>query len=40
MFLSWLAGFGGKARILTPQSVADQFRSLLQQALAQYSADS
>lgn len=40
MFLSWLAGFGGKARILTPQSVANQFRSLLQQALTQYSADS
>ncbi len=33
MFLSWLAGFGGKAQILYPASVVEQYRALLQEAL-------
>ena len=36
MFLSWVIGFGAKARILHPQSVADQCRALCMEALAQY----
>jgi predicted DNA-binding transcriptional regulator YafY len=36
MFLSWVIGFGSKAKILYPQSVIDDCRSLCQEALAQY----
>ena len=36
MFLSWVIGFGGKAKILYPQSVADRCKQLCQEALAQY----
>lgn len=36
MFLSWVIGFGEKARILTPASVAEQCADLCRQALAQY----
>ncbi len=35
MFLSWLIGFGRKARILYPQSVADQCRQMCLDALDQ-----
>ena len=36
MFLSWVIGFGQKARILYPQSVIDQCRELCRQVLSQY----
>lgn len=36
MFLSWVIGFGAKAKILYPQSVADSCRQLCQEALEQY----
>ena len=37
MFLSWVVGFGDKARILYPQSVIDECVKLCQASLAQYS---
>lgn len=36
MFLSWVIGFGKKAKILYPQSVVDECRALCLEALAQY----
>ena len=36
IFLSWLMGFGNKAKILHPQSVIDSFRNLCLEALEQY----
>ena len=36
MFLSWVIGFGAKAKILHPQAVAEQCRQLCQEALSQY----
>lgn len=36
LFLSWIIGFGSKAKILHPQSVADQCRALCQEVLSQY----
>lgn len=36
MFLSWVIGFGNKAKILYPQTVAEQCRTLCQEALSQY----
>ena len=36
MFLSWVIGFGNKARILYPQSVIDSCRDMCLQALEQY----
>jgi len=36
MFLSWVIGFGNKAKILDPQTVAEQCRTLCQEALSQY----
>ncbi len=36
MFLSWVIGFGSKAAILYPQSVADQCKALCQEAMQQY----
>ena len=36
IFLSWLMGFGSKAKILHPQSVVDSFRDLCREALEQY----
>ena len=36
MFLSWIIGFGSKARILHPQSVADSCRALCLETLEQY----
>ena len=36
MFLSWVIGFGQKARILHPQSVIDACRELCRQAMEQY----
>ena len=36
MFLSWVIGFGNKAKILYPQSVADQCKALCQEAMSQY----
>ena len=36
MFLSWVIGFGAKAKILYPQSVVDACRAMCQEALSQY----
>ncbi len=36
MFLSWVIGFGDKAKILYPQSVAEQCHQLCQEAMSQY----
>lgn len=36
MFLSWIMGFGSKAKILYPQSVIDDFCSLCADAMNQY----
>ena len=36
MFLSWVIGFGGKARIMYPQSVAERCVDLCRQAMEQY----
>jgi predicted DNA-binding transcriptional regulator YafY len=36
MFLSWVIGFGSKAKILFPQSVADACRQMCLDALTQY----
>ena len=36
MFLSWVIGFGNKAKILYPQSVIDQCRQMCLEAMEQY----
>ena len=36
MFLSWVIGFGAKAKVLYPQSVIDSCRNMCMEALAQY----
>ncbi len=36
MFLSWVIGFGSKAKILYPQSVIEQCMEMCREALAQY----
>ena len=36
MFLSWVMGFGSKAKILYPQSVADACKALCMEAMSQY----
>ena len=36
LFLSWVIGFGDKARILYPQNVAEQCKELCRQVMAQY----
>ena len=36
MFLSWVMGFGSKAKILYPQNVIDQLRELCREAMNQY----
>ena len=36
MFLSWVIGFGSKAKILYPQSVIDECRQMCMDAMAQY----
>ncbi len=36
MFLSWIIGFGSKARILYPQNVVEQCKKMCQEALEQY----
>lgn len=36
MFLSWVIGFGAKAKILYPQSVVDACKEMCREALAQY----
>ncbi len=36
MFLSWIIGFGGKAKILYPQKAIDACRELCKQAMEQY----
>ena len=38
MFLSWVIGFGSKAKILYPQSVIDACKAMCQEALNQYQA--
>ena len=36
MFLSWVVGFGAKAKILYPQSVVDACKDLCREAMSQY----
>ncbi len=36
LFLSWIMGFGGKAKILHPQPVIEEFRQLCRESLQQY----
>ena len=36
MFLSWIIGFGNKAKILYPKSVADACKALCMEAMSQY----
>ena len=36
MFLSWVIGFGSKAKILYPQSVADACKDLCREAMSHY----
>ena len=36
MFLSWVIGFGSKAKVLHPQSVIDECKALCREALEQY----
>lgn len=36
MFLSWVIGFGSKAKILHPQSVIDACKAMCREAMAQY----
>lgn len=36
MFLSWIIGFGAKARILYPQSVIDACKAMCSEAMSQY----
>jgi predicted DNA-binding transcriptional regulator YafY len=36
MFLSWIIGFGQKAKVLHPQSVIDSCKEMCREALAQY----
>jgi predicted DNA-binding transcriptional regulator YafY len=36
MFLSWVIGFGAKAKVLHPQSVVDSCRAMCLEALQQY----
>ena len=36
MFLSWIIGFGSKAKVVYPQSVAEQCKELCRQAMEQY----
>ena len=36
MFLSWIIGFGNKAKVLYPESVAQQCKELCQQVIEQY----
>ena len=36
MFLSWVIGFGRKAKILHPQSVIDKCKAMCREAMAQY----
>jgi len=36
MFLSWVIGFGAKAKVLYPESVAQQCKQLCQEAMSQY----
>ena len=39
LFLSWIIGFGAKAKILHPASVAEKCRELCQEVLDQYSSN-
>ena len=36
LFLGWLAGFGDRAKILSPQSVIDQYLALIRPSVQQY----
>ena len=36
LFLGWLAGFGDRAKILSPQSVIEDYIALCRPALEQY----
>ena len=36
MFLSWVIGFGSKAKILHPQSVVEECRKLCREVMDQY----
>ncbi len=39
MFISWVIGFGSKAKILYPESVAEQCQNMCREAMAQYLQD-
>ena len=39
MFLSWVIGFGSKAKVLHPASVVSQCRQLCREVMSQYEAD-
>lgn len=36
LFFGWLAGFGGRAKIVYPEHVAQEYRTFLQESLKQY----
>lgn len=36
IFLSWVIGFGSKAKILYPESVVEQYKALCREVLNQY----
>ena len=36
MFLSWVIGFGSKAKVLYPQSVVEACQAMCREALSQY----
>ena len=36
MFLSWVIGFGSKAKVLYPQSVVEACKAMCREALSQY----
>ena len=36
IFLGWLAGFGARAKIISPQRVIDQYLELCEPSLKQY----
>jgi len=40
MFLSWVIGFGAKAKVLYPQSVVDACKAMCMEALNQYAISS
>ena len=39
LFYGWLAGFGGQAELLSPPAARQEFRAMLEDALALYAGD-